>query len=109
MKKVAYDIIKHGEVQRVRLGINIMDNNSEVQELNNLSTSKGVVVTGVVKGGNADKNNMQIKDIILTVGGDEVNSTSELQGKIAMYKPGDKIQMLIQRGSVQKEVSFVME
>src|SRR5690606_15837152 len=41
VKKVTYDLIKHGEVQRVRLGINIMDNNSEVQDLNNLTTNKG--------------------------------------------------------------------
>lgn len=109
VKKVAWDIIAHGEVRRVQLGINIMDNNSEVQDLNNLSTSKGVVVTGIVDGGNAHKNGMKIKDIILSVGGEEVNSTSELQGKLAMYTPGDKISMMIQRGTIQKEVEFVME
>lgn len=109
VKKVTYDLIRHGEVQRVRLGINIMTNDSEVQELNNLSTDKGVVITGVVDGGNAEKNNLKIKDIILTIGGQEVNSTSELQGKIAMYNPGDKITMLVQRGTLQREVSFVME
>jgi serine protease Do len=56
VKKVTYDLIKYGEVKRVQLGINIMDNNSEVQGLNNLSTNKGVIVTGVVANGNAGKN-----------------------------------------------------
>lgn len=109
VKKVAYDLIKYGEVRRVQLGINIMDNNSEVQELNDLSTNKGVVVTGVVEGGNADKNNMKVKDVILSVGGSDVNSTSELQGKIAMYNPGDKIALTVQRGTVQKKIEFIME
>ncbi|MBD3637469.1 MAG: trypsin-like peptidase domain-containing protein [Crocinitomicaceae bacterium] len=109
VKKVAYDLIKYGEVRRVQLGINIMDNNSEVQKLNNLQTDKGVVVTGIVEGGNADKNNMQIKDIILKVGGQEVNTTSELQGKIAMYNPGDKVLLTVQRGDIQKTVELIMD
>lgn len=109
VKKVTYDLIKYGEVRRVQLGINIMDNNSEVQDLNSLSTDKGVVVTGVIPGGNAEKNEMKVKDIILTVGGQAINSTSELQGKIAMYNPGDKIIMNILRGTVQKKVEFVMD
>lgn len=109
VKKVAYDLIKYGEVKRVQLGINIMDNNSEVQELNNLSTNKGVVVTGVVKGGNASNNGMKIKDIITSVGGKKVNSTSELQAKLAMYNPGDKVNISLIRGEIQKEVEIIME
>lgn len=109
VKKVAYDLIKYGEVKRVQLGINIMDNNSEVQDLNDLSTNKGVVVTGVVKGGNASNNGMKIKDIITAVGGKKVNSTSELQAKLAMYNPGDKVNISLIRGEIQKEVEIVME
>jgi len=109
VKKVTYDLIKYGEVQRVQLGINIMDNNSEVQQLNKLATNKGVVVTGVVEGGNADNNGMKTKDIILAVGGENVNSTSQLQGKLAMYNPGDKIQISLMRGEVQKQVEITLE
>jgi serine protease Do len=109
VKKVTYDLIKYGEVKRVQLGINIMDNNSEVQGLNNLSTNKGVIVTGVVANGNAGKNGMKMKDIILSVGNQEVNSTSELQAKLAMYNPGDKIKISIIRGEVQKDLEIVME
>lgn len=109
VKKVTYDLIKYGEVKRVQLGINIMDNNSEVQQLNKLSTNKGVVVTGIVEGGNADKNGMKTKDIILAVGGEDVNSTSQLQGKLAMYNPGDKIQISLLRGEIQKQVQITLE
>ena len=109
VKKVAYDLIKYGEVHRVQLGINIMDNNSEVQKRNKLSTNKGVVVTGIVEGGNADRYNMQPKDIILSVASEEVNSTAELQEKIAKYSPGDKVELTILRGNIQKEVELVME
>ncbi|UKN01772.1 trypsin-like peptidase domain-containing protein [Paracrocinitomix mangrovi] len=109
VKKITYDLIKYGEVHRVQLGVNIMDNNSEVQQLNSLSTDKGVVVTGVIEGGNAAKNEMKVKDIILAVGEKDVNSTSELQGIIAMYNPGDKVIMTVQRGEIQKQVEIIME
>ena len=109
VKKVTYDLIKHGEVQRVQLGINIMDNNSEVADLNNLSTNKGVVVTGIVTGGNAEKNGMKMKDIILSVGDSKVNSTSELQAKLAMYNPGDKVKISLMRGEIQKTVEIVLD
>jgi len=52
---------------------------------------------------------MKTKDIILSVGGQEVNSTSELQAKIATYKPGDSVKMNILRGTIQKEITIVME
>lgn len=109
VKKVTYDLIKYGEVQRVQLGINIMDNNSEVQQLNKLATNKGVVVTGIVDGGNADNNGMKVKDIILAVAGENVNSTSQLQGKLAMYNPGDKIKLSLMRGDVQKQVEITLK
>jgi serine protease DegQ len=109
VKKVTYDLIKYGEVKGVQLEINIMNNNSEVQGLNNLYANKGVIVTGVVANGYAGKNGMKMKDIILSVGHQEVNSTSELQAKLAMYNPGDKIKVSLIRGEVQKDVEIIME
>lgn len=109
VKKVTFDLIKYGEVKRVQLGINIMDNNSEVMKENKLSSDQGVLVTGVIIGGNADKNDIRMKDIILTVAGNEVKSTSELQARLAMYNPGDKVTLGILRGTIQKQVEIIME
>lgn len=109
VKKVTYDLIKYGEVKRVLLGINISDNNSEIQRLNNLSTDKGIVITKIIAGGNADKSDMKVKDVILSVGGEEVHSVSELQGKIALYNPGDQIKIGVMRGDTQKDIEIVME
>lgn len=109
VKKVAYDLIKYGEVKRVQLGINILDNNREIAAKNALYTDEGILVTSVVKGGNADRSELKEKDIILAVEGVDVNSIAELKGRLALYKPGDKIQLKVMRGQTEKIINVTME
>ena len=109
VKKVAYDLIKHGEVKRVQLGVNIMQNNELVAAENKLSTNKGVVITGVVNGGNAAAANLKIKDVILTVGQKPIQTITELQAELAIHKPGDQIRIGVMRGAVQKNIDLVLE
>ena len=109
VKKVTYDLVKYGEVKRVQLGINILDNNSEVASQNALKTSEGVVITHVLKGGNADKSDLRERDIILSVEGTPTNSIAELKGKLALYKPGDKIDVQVLRGDEKKSIEVTME
>jgi serine protease Do len=109
VKKVALDIIQHGEVKRVQLGVNIMDNNSEVAKLNKLGTEKGVVITGIINGGNASKSTLKVKDIILKVENKPVNSIGSLQASLATRKPGDQILLNILRGENEETVQILLE
>ena len=52
-------MIAFGEVKRVRLGINIAENNEELQSELNLSTNTGVVITSIVEGGIAAKSKLK--------------------------------------------------
>lgn len=109
VKKVTFDLIEHGTVKRVRLGINIIDNSSKLQSDNNLVTDKGIVVSGVIEGGNAAINNLMIKDVILKLNGKPINSTSEFQGKMSMFNPGEKISLELARGSSIKTIELTLE
>lgn len=109
VKKVAYDLIQHGEVKRVQLGINIMQNNHEVAKSNQLATEKGVVITAIVNGGNASSANIKTKDVILSVGNKSIQSINELQAEIAVHEPGDKINLGIMRGQELKNISILLE
>jgi S1-C subfamily serine protease len=109
VKKVAYDLIKHGEVKRVQLGINIMQNNREVAKSNQLSTEKGVVITAIVNGGNASSADIKMKDVILSVGNKSIESINELQAEIAVHQPGDRISLGLMRGKELKNVSILLE
>ncbi|MFT5823094.1 MAG: serine protease Do [Crocinitomix sp.] len=109
VKKVTYDLIQHGEVKRVQLGINIMQNNREVAKSNQLSTEKGVVITAIVNGGNAASADVKTKDVILSVGNKSIDSINQLQAEIAVHQPGDQINLGIMRGQELKNVSILLK
>lgn len=109
VKKVALDLIQYGEVKRVQLGVNIMDNNTEVAKENQLGTDKGVVITGIIDGGNASIANLKPKDVILSIDSKSIQSYTELQAALAVRKPGDLIQLGIMRGGNQKTLEVILE
>jgi len=106
VKKVTFDLIKHGSVQRVMLGVNIVENGSELQSEYNLYTNEGIVISGIVAGGIASKNNLKVKDIITKVNGRTINSTSQLQAEISQINPGEYVTIELVRGghTLQKEM-----
>ncbi len=108
VKKVTFDLIEHGSVQRVMLGVNIVENNSELQSEYKLYTNKGIVISGIVEGGSAAQNNLKVKDIITKINGKTINSTSQLQAEITQINPGENITIEFIRGNMtkQKEIMF---
>ena len=108
VKKVAFDLMTYGEVKRVQLGINLIENNSEVQKQYNLGTGKGVVIGNVLEGGNADKAGLKSMDVILGVENKEIHSVAELQESLVLNNPGDKINLKVLRGEQEKLVPVMM-
>ena len=108
VKKVTFDLISFGAVKRVQLGINLMENNSEVEKQYNLGTGKGVVVGNIMEGGNADKAGLLSMDIILEVENKKINSVAELQESIVLNNPGDNIVLKILRGEHEKLIEVMM-
>jgi serine protease Do len=109
VKKVTFDLIEHGSVKRVMLGVNIVENGSELQTEYNLSTNEGIVISGIVSGGTASKNNLKVKDIITKINGKQIHSTSQLQAEISQVSPGESITMEYIRGNSTKEIELMLE
>ncbi len=109
VKKVAFDLIQYGEVKRVQLGVNIMDNNSEVAAANRLATDQGVVITGILLGGNASSADLKTNDVILSVDSKTIKSYNQLQAELAVKQPGDLIRLGIMRGGNQKTIELMLE
>jgi serine protease Do len=109
VKKVAFDLIQFGEVKRVQLGVNIMDNNAEVAKTNQLATEKGVVITGILPGGNASAGDLKTNDVILSVDSKAIKTYSQLQAELAVKQPGDMIRLGIMRGGNQKTIELMLE
>ncbi len=106
--KVMHDLIDYGVVQRGFLGVQISDINQEIKEKNNLSSTKGVYVSGVTENGSADKAGIKSGDVILKIGGKEVNSSASLQEEIGRRRPGDKVAVTVRNKNGSEEIIDVL-
>jgi Do/DeqQ family serine protease len=95
--KVAEDIIEYGEVHRALLGVTIVSVNASLADELNMETIRGVLVSGVSPNGAADKSGLKANDVILSINGEAVNESNQLQQKIAVMQPGENIEIKIYR------------
>ena len=96
-KTVMEAIIKNGQVVRGWIGIETQDITPELAESFGLAKDKGAIIAGVVRGGPADRAGIRPGDILLTVAGKPVASTTEMLNLIAQLTPGQKATMTVMR------------
>ncbi len=108
-KVVAEDLIKHGSVNRGYINASIREVNDALADATHLGSVRGVVVEEAKKGGAGAKAGLETGDIILTAGGMEVNSPSELQGVVAEHHAGDKLVLKIWRDEKEIEIPVVLK
>ena len=101
--KVAEDIIEYGEVRRALLGVTIVSVDARMAQQLNMDTIRGVYVSGISPGSAAQNHGIRTDDVILSVNGEEVNESNQLQQKIAVLNPGDIVELGIYRGG--KEIT----
>lgn len=96
-RRVADDLIRHGAVQRPRLGVQIDEVDPADAEIYRLDRAAGAEVKGVEPGGAADRAGIRLGDVILGVDGRAVESTGALMELLARYQPGQRITLDVVR------------
>jgi Do/DeqQ family serine protease len=97
-KDVMEQIIQHGRPQRGWLGIEGQPLTPELgAALKIPPDTKGVVVTGLLRGGPADRAGLQPGDVIVSINNDLLKDARQALGLIAQRKPGEKIRLQIVR------------
>ena len=97
VRKVVSDLKEYGAVQRAYLGINIRPVTGELATDKDLTSTRGVYIAGLSEGGAAEKGGLKEGDVILSIDGRKVNSVGELQENIARKKPGQKLEVVVER------------
>lgn len=97
VNKVTKDLLEYGEVQRAFIGV-IIENvdQAKANELG-LTEIEGIYVRDLSENGSAKKAGIEPGDVIIEIENDKVNTTPELQEKVAQYRPGDKINISLLR------------
>ncbi len=109
VKKVMDDLLEFGTVQRAFLGVNIRDVTSQLADEKGLTSTKGIYVEGVNEGGAADASGIKKGDVILKVNTTDVNSSPELQEQVGRFRPGDKINITVDRSGKETNIPVTLK
>ena len=112
-KKILPDLISKGYVSRPWLGITTMPLDRRIARAMNLPVEQGLIVGDVSRGSGAATAGLrgavvresiwggvvlqQIGDVVLTVGGQKVTNTDDLQNALQDKKPGESVDVEILR------------
>ena len=92
-KGVMEQILKQGRVVRGWLGIAGQDITPELAESLNLKAGSGVLISGVLEGGPADKAGLAPGDVISTINNQPLTNAHDILNLIAAGPPGDKVRI----------------
>lgn len=108
VKKVSSDIIKYGNVQRGYLGIALDDLDSRKAEEYGVKTSTGVYVRDFTPNSAGQAGGIQKGDVITKVDGRIINSIPELQQSIGLHRPGDKVNITVNRNGSERSMDITL-
>ncbi len=109
VKKVVTDLREFGKVHRGLLGITISEVTPELAAREKLSEVTGVLISEVSQGGGAAEAGLKAKDIILKIDNIGIGSPSDLQERVNLHRPGDRLNITYSRNGVEKTVPVVLK
>lgn len=108
VKKVMNDLKDYGQVQRALLGVSIREITAELKDEKQLSSMNGIYIAEVREGSAAGEADLKEGDIIVKINDVDVNSPSELQEAVALYRPGDKVNVTYLRNGSKNTVEITL-
>jgi serine protease Do len=106
--KVKDQIVEHGKVTRGRMGVAIQDLDQSLAESFGLKSPAGALVSSVEHDSPADKAGVKPGDVILTLNGEQVESSSDLPPRVANLKPGTKALLGVWRDGAERNLTVTV-
>jgi S1-C subfamily serine protease len=92
-KGVMKQIIEHGHVVRGWLGIEAQDLTAELAQALNLDSTRGVLISGVLRGGPADTAGIQPGDVVLAIDDQPVKESQQAMRLISEKSPDTLVRL----------------
>jgi Do/DeqQ family serine protease len=108
MKTVMAQLVKHGEVRRGVLGVNIQTLTPDIAESMGAANAVGALVSQVVEGSAAEKAGIKAGDIVTAVNGKPVKDASSLRNTIGLLSIGDRVDVALLRDGKPRRVTAVI-
>ncbi|MFP4163123.1 MAG: S1C family serine protease [Chitinispirillaceae bacterium] len=108
-RRVAEELIDHGERRRVWTGISVQNLNRSVAQALGYDRMEGVVIVSVQPGSPGAEAGLKPGDIIKRMGNRTILSHADIDGFFLDYFVGDKINMHIIRDGKKKQTALVLK
>lgn len=105
-KRIVSDLIRHGEVIQVWIGISVQDIDVGLAQYLQATQIKGVLITQVVPEGPARKIGLEEGDILLSIGARDIRNSEEFHLAMKTYAEGDIIRLRLWRNSREIQLSL---
>jgi Do/DeqQ family serine protease len=103
-RSVLTQIVRFGEVRRGRLGIEMLDLNSQIAKKLGVASLDGVVIAAVQAGSAAEKAGLRERDIVLAMNGRPVQSAAELRARLGLTAIGEEVELRVARGGETRTI-----
>ena len=108
-KDVYSQLRESGEVVRGYLGVGMNPVDPGMGEYFGLENDRGVIITTVVEDSPAEKAGIRVDDVVVGLEGKPVEGISDFRYRVAMYKPGSKVEIVVVRDGKRKTLTAVLE
>ena len=108
VRKVVDDLLLYGTTQRGYLGVQIAELTQELAQKEGLENIEGVYVAEITNGGAAELAGLKAGDVITTINGKAVNSTTQLRESVGQYRPGDKVDVEVNRNGKHQHYNLTL-
>ena len=109
-KKIIEELISDGTIKgRVKLGVSLIDIDSEAAATEYEVKEYGVYIYSIEKNSAADKAGLKEKDLILEINKVAIETSDEVKKEISKHKVGDKITIVVLRGTEKVTVTATLQ
>jgi serine protease DegS len=107
-RAVLQQIAEHGRVIRGWVGVRAQDLTPALAESFNIDSDRGLLISGVLENGPADRAGLQAGDVILQVDDQPTLSAMQMLNFIAGKKPGEMARFTLLRGEDTLEIQVTV-
>jgi serine protease Do len=108
VKEIVDELLENGYVSgRATLGVTVADMD-ELQRVY-LGLPQGAYITGIDTTSNAYAAGVRYGDIIVSVNGTDITSTSDYTAALSSLSPGDSVELVVYRNGAMRTVQVVLQ
>jgi Do/DeqQ family serine protease len=108
-RQVMDQLINYGEIRRGRIGVAIQDLTPDLAQALGTRRTEGAVIARVETGSAAERAGLRPNDIIVAINGAPMRSGMELHNRVGLSRIGDDIELTVERGGVERNVTVRIE